>query len=247
MNLMFKKLAKIGVSEFLLIFLLVLALGGAIALSSANVNFQVTILPPPPPSITTILGDPENKAVLVIGSTLSNARVRAYAFSEALMVETTADADGAFFVVFTADMVPPGRHEFTVATVLNERQTTDPAPRVAVAIQDDYTIEQVAGSGVPTVKIGNADGSTSQLIRNIIRSQEAAKRPSASELPDENKYATRARLLQLALFLVIALETGLLLLERSSRKTREGKNFLHFGRGFYRLPPRPVNTSHPHA
>lgn len=244
----FKKLATIGVSEFILIFLLILTLGGVFALSSPNVNLQLSILPPPPPTITSIFGDPHTRAVLIIGaSPLPTAVVRVYAFSQPLLIETTADADGAFLVAFTAEALPPGVHEFTATTVLNESQSTDPSPRVAVQVNDDYTIEPIAGSAVPTVKIGNADPATSELLQTIIRNQEAVKRPLTSELPKKNTLANQTRWIELGLLMVILLETILLLLERARRKAKTGKSFFHLGRGFFRLPPPPISTGHPPA
>jgi hypothetical protein len=246
--LFFKKLATIGVSEFILVFLLILTLGGVFALSSSNVNLKLSILPPPPPTITSIFGDPQIRAVLVIGSsTLPNSVVRVYVFSQPMLVEATADANGAFLVAFTAEVLPPGAHEFTATTVLNENQSTDPSPRVAVQVNDNYTIESIAGSAVPTVKIGNADPATSELLRTIIRNQEAAKQPNPSELPKKNTDANQIRLIMFGLLAVIIIETVLLLFERARRKKKDGKNFFHLGRGFYRLPPPRISTEHPPA
>lgn len=247
MTSFFRKITFIGVSEFVLVFVLVLALGGVFALSSANVNLQLSILPPPPPTITSIFGDPQTRAVLIIGSSsLPKSPVRVYAFSQPMLIEATANADGSFLAAFTADALPPGAHEFTATTVLNESQSTDPSPRVAVQVNDDYTIEPIAGSAVPTVKIGNADPATSELLRAIIRNQEAAKRPLPSEIPETNTNANRALLIEYGLFIVILLETSLLLFERIHRKKKDGHGFFHFGHGFYRLPPPPsVNTGHP--
>lgn len=239
----FKKLVTIGVSEFILVFLLILTLGGVFALSSTNVNLNLAILPPPPPVITSIFGDPQTRAVLVIGtSSLPKAVVRVYAFSQPMLVETPADENSAFLVAFTAEALPPGAHEFTATTVLNESQNTDPSPRVAVQVNADYTIEPIAGSAVPTVKIGNADPATSELLRTIIRNQEAAKQPSPSELPKKNPSANNTRLIMYGLLAVIILETVLLLIERARRKKQAGQSFFHLGRGFYHLPPPPIST-----
>lgn len=247
MSSFLKKIATIGVSEFILVFVLLLALSGVFALSSSNVNLQLAILPPPPPVITSIFGDPQTKAVLIIGSSsLPKSPVRVYAFSTPMLVEATADTDGAWLAAFTADTLPPGSHEFTATTVLNESQSTDPSPRVAVQVNDDYTIEPIAGGAVPTVKIGNADPATSELLRTILRNQQKAKQPSPSELPKENSNANRALLIEYGLLAVILLETILLLFERARRKNNGGRNFFHLGRGFYQLPPPPpVSTSHP--
>ncbi len=249
MGMIFRKLSTIGVSEFFLVFLFITALGSVFALSSTNVNLQLAILPPPPPVITSIFGDPQTRAVLIIGSSsLPQSPVRVYAFSQPMLVETTADADGAWLVAFTAAALPPGAHEFTATTVLNESQSTDPSPRVAVQVNDDYTIESIAGSAVPTVKIGNADPATSELLRTIIRNQEAAKRPTPSELPTENVDANRIRLLAYGLLAVVLLETSLLLVERLHRKKKDGRSFFHLGNGFYQIPPTaPASTTHPLA
>lgn len=243
------KLAKIGVSEFILVFLLVLAFGGVIALSSSNVSLQLSILPPPPPAITAIFGDPQTRAVLIIGSSsLAKSPVNVYAFSQPMLVSTTADTDGAWLVAFTAEDLPPGTHEFTATTLLNESQSTDPSPRVAVLVKDDYTIEPAAGSIAPTVKIGNADPATSELLRTIIRNQQAAKQPLPSELPKKNTNTNRALLIEYGLLILVILETTMLLYERTRRKSKDGHGFFHLGRGFYRLPPPPsVNTEHPPA
>ncbi len=249
MNNFIRKLTTIGVSEFILIFLLVLALGGVFALSSSNVNLQLSILPPPPPIITSIFGDPQTRAVLIIGSSsLPKSPIRVYAFSQPIMVETTADETGAWLVAFTAADLPSGPHEFTATTVLNESQSTDPSPRVAVKVNDDYTIEPIAGSAVPTVKIGNADPATSELLRTIIRNQAAAKQPLPSQLPTKNVLNNWARIIEYGLLVVVILETSFLLFERVRRKTKNGHSFFHLGRGFYRIPPSaPVSTSHPPA
>ena len=112
LNAFIKKLALIGVSEFVLIFLLVLALGGVFALSSSNVNLQLSILPPPPPVITAIYGDPQTRAVLIIGSSsLPKSPVNVYAFSQPMLVSATADTDGVWLAAFTAEVLPPGTHE----------------------------------------------------------------------------------------------------------------------------------------
>lgn len=234
MKSFFRMLATIGVSEFVLIFLLVLALGGVFAMSSANVNFQLTILPPPPPIITSILGDSQTRAVLVLGSTtLPESKQRVYAFSDPLVVETTANEEGIFFSVFTADVLPPGQHEFSAATVLTENQTTDSSSKVAVTVQDDYTVRLTEGATMSTVKIGNADAATRELIRSIIRNQELAKTTTSAEIPKENTRATRARVIQLALLLIIVLETVVLLRQRAKRKAQDGRSFFHLGKGFY--------------
>jgi len=187
--------------------------------------------------------------VLIFGSSsLPKSVVRVYAFSQPMLIEATADTDGVFLVVFTAEALPPGAHEFTATTVLNESQSTDPSPRVAVQVNDDYTVELLAGSAVPTVKIGNSDPAMSALIRSIIHNQEAAKQPLPSELPKKNVNANRARLIEYGLLIVVIFETSLLLFERARRKTKGGHGFLHLGRGFYRLPPPPsVSTGHPPA
>ncbi len=233
---LFRKLATIGVSEFVLVFLLVVMLGGVFALSSTNVNFQMVILPPPPPIITSILGDSQTRAVLVLGSTtLPESKQRVYAFSDPLVVETTANEEGIFFSVFTADVLPPGPHEFSAATVLTENQTTDSSSKVAVTVQDDYTVGLADNATTSTVKVGNADAATSELIRSIARNQELAKTTTSAEIPGENTRATRARVIQLALLLIIVLETVVLLRQRAKRKALEGRGFFHLGRGFYRL------------
>ncbi|MBI4426253.1 MAG: hypothetical protein HY567_01645 [Candidatus Kerfeldbacteria bacterium] len=235
MTSLIRKLATIGVSEFVLVFLLVVALGGVLALATANVNFQVVILPPPPPTITSILGDPQTRAVLVIGTSLPNATVRVYAFSDPIFVETTADAEGVFLAAFSEDALPPGTHHFSAVTVLTQQQNTDPTPKVAVTVAADYTVEPAAGSESPTVKIGNADPATSQFLRTIIRNQQAARTAVLADVPQENELANRARLIQLGLFTVIALETVLLMIKRARRKAQQGRSFWHLGRGFYRL------------
>lgn len=246
-NLFFKKLLTIGVSEFFLVFILVLAMGGVFALSSTNVNLQLAINPPPPPTITAIFGDPQTRAVLVIGSSsLPKSVVRVYVFSQPMLVAVTTDTDGAWLAAFTAEAVPPGAHEFTATSVLNESQNTDPSPRVAVRVNNDYTIEPLASGTAPTVKIGNADPATSDLLRTIIRNQEAAKQPQPSELPKKNVDANRIRLIAYGLLAVVLLETSLLLVERIRRKRKDGHGFFHLGRGFYQLPPPPpVSTEHP--
>ncbi|MBI4092416.1 MAG: hypothetical protein HY420_00660 [Candidatus Kerfeldbacteria bacterium] len=236
MRTLIQRLTKIGVSEFVLIFLLVLAMGGVFALMSTNVNFQVTILPPPPPTITTILGDPQTRAVLVIGTSLPNATVRVYAFSDPIFVETKADAEGAFLAAFTEDVLAPGTHNFSAVTVLPQQQTTDPTPKVGVTVAADYKVEPAAGSAAPTVKIGNADAATSSLIRTIIRNQESAKAVAPDDVPPPDRKANRALIIQIGLFAVIALETLLLLMQRARRKAQAGQSFFHLGRGLYRLP-----------
>lgn len=249
MNSIFKKIATIGVSEFILVFVLVLTLGGVFALSSSNVNLQLAILPPPPPVITSIFGDPQTRAVLIIGSSsLPKSPINVYAFSQPMLVSTTADADGAWLAAFTAADLPAGDHEFTATTILNESQNTDPSPRIAVQVNTDYTIEPIAGGAVQTVKIGNADAATSELLRAILRNQEAAKQPLPSELPKKNASADRIRLIAYGLLVVVLLETTLLLAERLRRKRKDGHDFFHFGSGFYQLPSSPtINISHPPA
>lgn len=241
----FRKLATIGVSEFVLIFVLLLSIAGVVAVSTSNVKLQLAITPPPAPVITTILGDSQTKAVMVIGtSTLPKATIRVYAFSTPIFVATTADSSGSFYGVFTSDLLPPGVHEFTAAAVFTENQTTDPAPRVAVNVKPDYTLELVPGSAVPTVRIGNADAATSELLRTLIRNQQAAKQIASTDVPQKNRQANRAHLIQLALFGIIVLETSVLLVIRARRKKRQGQDFWHLGRGFYRLPGNETNTGH---
>lgn len=154
-----------------------------------------------------------------------------------MLVETTADTNGAFLAAFTAEVLPAGTHEFTATTVLSESQNTNPSPRVTIKVNDDYTIEPIAGSAVPTVKIGNADPAISELLRTIIRNQEAAKQPLPNEMPKTNTDANQVRLVLYGLLAVVILETILLMLERARRKTKDGKSFFHLGRGFYHLPP----------
>ncbi|MBI4414805.1 MAG: hypothetical protein HY566_01025 [Candidatus Kerfeldbacteria bacterium] len=236
---MFSSLARIGVSEFILVFLLFVALFGVFALSS-NVNFQQTILPPPPPDITTILGDANSRAVLIIGKTaLANARVRVFAFSDPLVIETKADGDGVFYAAFTEDILPPGPHQFTAITVLGEERSTDPSPRLAVVISDEYTVTVAdkQGAGV-IVKIGSVDAATSELLRSIIRNQEAARQVMPEAVPKKNMNSGRALIVQIVLLVVVIVESVFLLLARARRKALEGRSFLHLGHGLYRLPTK---------
>jgi hypothetical protein len=235
-NNFFKRLATIGVSEYILVFLLVLSIFGVWAVSSSNVNLKLSILPPPPPKITTILGDSRTRAILIIGSSTSNSAIRVYAFSDPIVVGTTADADGIFLAAFTADLLLPGVHQFTAVEVLANGQLTDMLPKIAIKVEDDYTIASVPGSDMPTVKIGNADAATSQLIHNIILNQKSAHTVSPATVPSKNTNTLHTRLIYLVLLLIIILETALLLLQRAERKWREHKSFFHLGRGFHHLP-----------
>jgi len=245
-----RKLALIGVSEYILVFVFTLSMLAAVAVTSANVNFRQVILPPPPPSITSILGDRQSRAVLVIGkSSLPNATVWVFAFSDPIVVETTADDRGIFFAVFTEDMLRPGVHQFTAAVAISGADLTDSAPQVAVHVEEDYTVKSAEGikeEGESTaVKIANAEAATSELLRVIIRNQKAARTVTPAEVPAENTQANRARLIQFALFIIIALQSVLLLIQRARRKKRQGQGFFHLGRGFYRLRPVSPKAGHP--
>lgn len=234
----FRTLANIGISEFVLIFLLLVAVSGIFALTS-NVSFQQVINPPPPPQITTVLGDERSRAVLVIGkSELADAGIRVYGFSDPILVETAADREGVFYAVFTEDVLPSGIHEFTATTILNEQQTTDPAPRLAILVNDDFTVAPVPGRTAPEVKIGNADAATSELLRAIIRNQRPSAPVAPQDMPQENRQANRARTIQGGLLVLVVLETALLLVQRAQRKQLAQQSFFHLGPGFYRLPER---------
>jgi hypothetical protein len=237
-----RKLATIGVSEFVLVFFLALSITAVAAVSSQNTNLEQIIAPPPAPEITTILGDEKTKAVLVVGSSLPKAQVRVYAFSTPILIATTADSEGTFFAVFTSDLLPPGLHHFSSTTIFNETQATDPSPKVAVQVASDYTIQAAAGGEIKNVKIGNADANTSQLLRSIIRNQEAAKIVPAASIPRPNLQLRRARLILGTLLVIVVLETVYLLWLRRRRKNSQGQSFWHLGRGFYRLPA--ASTAH---
>lgn len=239
MQLMFQKLAQIGVSEFLLVFLLLLAFSGAIAIST-NVNFQQVILPPAAPNITAILGDPELGAVLIIGETeYTEAPVRVYAFSEPVYVETTSDREGIFFAAFTRENLQPGIHEFTAAVVLASGKSSDPAARSILQVTDDYRLLLVAGRPLPeSVQVGEADAATRSLLRTIINNQKAAQAAEQSDLPQKNNTRWYGIALVGALFVLVAVETILLLRQRARRKAADGKNFFHLGTGLYRLPEK---------
>lgn len=245
MKSLVRKLVTIGVSEYILIFVLLVAVSGVIALSS-SVSFQQVIMPPPPPRITTVLGDERSRAVLVIGkSELADAGIRVYAFSDPIFVETTADRAGVFYAVFTADVLPPGIHEFTATTILNEQQTTDPAPRLAILVNDDFTVTALPDRTAPEVKIGNADAATSELLRTIIRNQEASRTVAERDVPPERRQVNRALVFQIGLIVLLIFETVLLLVQRARRKAADNLPFAHLGAGFYRMPPNNVNTARP--
>ncbi len=242
-----RQLVTIGVSEYLLIFVLLVAVSGVIALSS-SVSFQQVIMPPPPPQITTILGDERSRAILVIGkSELANADIRVYAFSDPIFVETTADGEGVFYAAFTEDILPPGVHEFTATTILNAQQTTDPAPRIAILVNDNFTVAAVPDRTAPDVKIGNADEATSELLRTIIRNQEAIQTVAERDVPRERRQMNRALVFQIGLIVLVIFETSLLLVQRARRKAAAHLPFAHLGTGFYRLPPNNLNTARPPA
>lgn len=237
MRTLVKRLATIGVSEFIVIFVLMAAFLGVVAMNS-SVTFQQVILPPPPPVITTILGDPQLKAVLVIGTTtLTGQTVRVFAYSDPLYLETTADEDGRFYAVFTADVLPPGNHRFLAAVVLTADQTTDPSPTVAVNVADDYTVSVDRDGTDQLIQIGNTDETTSQLVRALIRTQAAGGASlEPLQVPRTNAQSTRALWIQTALLAIIILESAFLLLQRLRRKSNDGKTFYHLGTGFYRHP-----------
>ncbi|MBI3573365.1 MAG: hypothetical protein HY092_04155 [Candidatus Kerfeldbacteria bacterium] len=240
-----RKLSAIGVSEFILALVFTLAVAGAVAVSSSSVTFRLAIAPPPPPTITTILGDSQSKAVLVIGKTeVAKAVVRVYAFSTPIFVETTADDKGDFYAAFTSDLLPPGFHQFTAAIVLGLNQTTDPSPKIFVEVSKDYVLKIAAGNTVPTVKIGNADAATSELLRSIIRNQQTARPTALTDVPPPHRQSDRARLIQLGLLVVIVVETSLLMFQRWRRKKQHGQSFWHLGHGWYPIHPGTVSTPH---
>lgn len=244
MSTFIRKLRTIGVSEFILIFVSVLAISGVFA--SSSVSLQQVIAPPPPPEITAILGDSQTRAVLVIGvSKLATAKIHVYAFSDPIYVETTSDSSGAFFAAFTADMLPPGTHHFTAVTILNDHQTTDPSPKISIAISDAYTVQAAPRNQVQTVKIANADPATSDLLRTIIRNQQSAHTARLEEIPGPNSQTQKSRMVLGGLFLIISIESAYLLWYRAKRKQTSGLPFFHVGRGFHRLPHAPNTKRQP--
>ncbi len=236
MNEIFRKITLIEVSELLVLAVIVLSTVGLLAATSSTVSFQLTILPPPAPTITAILADPGEKAVLVIGTTTPLATVRVLAFSTPIAVITKADDNGAFFAAFTDEQLPVGKHSFTASIMLGEEQGSALAPTVAVNVLSDYTIEPAEGGEALAVKIGNADPAMSELLRAILRNQQTGQQVPREQLENDQERYRRAAAVQIILVLLLLAETVLLLIERTRRKHRQGQSFFSLGKGWY-YPP----------
>ncbi|MBI3963898.1 MAG: hypothetical protein HY341_02760 [Candidatus Kerfeldbacteria bacterium] len=232
------RIAAIGVSEIIIFVVMFASVAGIVAMASTDLSLQLAIRPPKPPEIHTILGDPQTKSVMIVGTTSDEGNlVRVYDTSQPTVVKAVPDGDTTFLAVFTSGTIQPGLHEFSAVAQLADQYTTDPSPHVVIRVLDDFSVVAVPDRTASTVTIGNADAATSQLLRTIIHNQQVEQRIVSSELPADGVQSRRALIIQVSLFVIIFMQAMLLFLQRLRRKDRNGQGFFHVGKGFYRTAP----------
>lgn len=229
------------VSELVVIGVIIVAASAYIASAESTTTFHLAIQPIPAPKISSVLGDPDHKSIVVLGtSKAKDAVINLYTVTDPSVVVTKTNSDGSFAVVFDQSSITPGSKIFTATAVVHGSYVTDPGNRVTVAVNSDYSVR--TDIPVADVHIGNTDSVTSELISTISKGAQANKVTiPTSSLPETNSKKALSFRIQAFFFVVLFVQFFYLLLKRALRKQADGKSAFHIGKGFY--PNTPVHSA----